>query len=102
MNYSYMLASTDNLQLIKIKVGELLTLCYGIMAKSDNLLLELKGNVAKPIKRKSSDARIRSLPRKRPRFQLAGRVGSKVEGYTATVDANREPPVPVKRTDLSQ
>ena len=53
MNYSYMLSSTDNLQLIKIKVGELLTLCYGIMAKSDNLLLELKRNVAKPKKRKN-------------------------------------------------
>ena len=100
MNYSYMLSSTDNLQLIKIKVGELLTLCYGIMAKSDNLLLELKRNVAETIK--NSDARIRSLPRKRPRFQPAGRVGSKTEGYTATVDANREPPVSVKRTDLSQ
>ena len=51
MNYSYLLSSTDNLQLIKIKVGDLLTLCYGIMAKSDNLLLELKRNVAETIKK---------------------------------------------------
>ena len=71
------------------------------MAKSDNLLLEPERKVAKPIKRKTSNARIRSLPRKMPRFKFAGRVGSKAEGYRATVYVNKGPPVPVKKKDLS-
>ena len=76
-------------------------LCYEILPKSDSLLQEPNRKVAKRIKRKSSDARVHSLPRKRPRFQLAGRVGSKAEGYRATVEVYKEPPVPVKREDLS-
>ena len=97
MNYTYLLTSNEDLELIDKKISEVLQVCHKNTPKSDSLPLQpakypkcrsmpqTKGS--KPTKR-FSDGNC-SLPQKRRKFKYAGRVGTKAEGYKATININQ-------------